>query len=100
MIYMERLSEIARRKERLIAASARERAMLAAELGAWQKPIGVIDRSMAGVRFLKAHPALALTGLAVVVILGRRSLLRWAGRGLLVWRGWRALQVLARGLSV
>jgi hypothetical protein len=64
MIYMERLSEIARRKERLIAASARERAMLAAELGAWQKPIGVIDRSMAGVRFLKAHPALALTGLA------------------------------------
>jgi hypothetical protein len=100
MIYTERLSEIARRKERLIAASARQRAVLAAELGAWQKPIEVIDRSIAGMRFMKAHPALMLTGLMVVAVLGRRSLLRWAGRGLLVWRGWRALQVLARGLSV
>jgi hypothetical protein len=100
MIYTERLSEIARRKERLIAASARQLAGLAAELGAWQKPFEVIDRSIAGMRFMKAHPALMLTGLMVVAVLGRRSLLRWAGRGLLVWRGWRALQVLARGLSV
>lgn len=99
MIYTERLIEIARRKESLIAASARARAGLAAEFRAWQRPIDVIDHGIAAGRFLKAHPvAVGLTAV-VVAVLGRRSLLRWAGRGLVVWRSWRALQTLARSLN-
>lgn len=99
MIYGERLTEIARRKEGLIARAARERAVIAAEFGAWHKPIDVLDRGIAAARFLKAHPVLVAAALAVAAVLGRRSLLRWVGRGLVVWRGWRALQVWTRSLS-
>jgi hypothetical protein len=99
MIYTDRLIEVARRKESLIAASARQRAMLAAELRAWQKPIGMIDRGIAATRFLKAHPALVAAGVMVAGVLGRRSLLRWVGRGVVVWRSWRALQTVVRRLN-
>jgi len=99
MIYTERLTEIGRRKQSLIAASARQRAMLAAELRAWQKPIGMIDRGIAAARFLKAHPALVAAAVVVAGVLGRRGLLRWAGRGVVVWRSWRALQTVVRSLS-
>jgi hypothetical protein len=99
MIYTDRLIEVARRKESLIAASARQRAMLAAELRAWQKPIGMIDRGIAATRFLKAHPALVAAGVVVAGVLGRRSLLRWVGRGVVVWRSWRALQTVVRRLN-
>jgi hypothetical protein len=35
----------------------------------------------------------------VLAVLGRRQLLRWTGRALMVWRGWRTLQTFLRRLS-
>ena len=99
MIYTERLNEIARRREGLIATSARERAALAAEFDDWQKPIDAIDHGVAAVRFLKAHPILVTGAIVIVAALGRRHLVRWAGRGLIVWRTWRALQQLMPALN-
>lgn len=99
MIYTERLTEIARRKESLVAKSGRERAALAAGFGVWQKPIDVIERGVAAARFLRSHPLLVAAAIVVVAVLGRRKLLRWAGRGLVAWRAWRTLQGLVSELN-
>lgn len=100
MIYTARLTEIARRKERIVASIGREREMISAEFRAWQKPLEVLDRGIAATRFLRAHPVLVAAAIALAAILGRHSLLRWAGRGLVVWRSWRALQTWVRALNV
>ena len=99
MIYTERLTEIARRKESLVAKSGRERAALASEFGVWQKPIAVIEQGLAAARFLKSHPLLVAAAVVVVAALGRRKLPRWAGRALMVWRAWGALQDLVPELK-
>lgn len=92
MIYTERLIELARRKERLIASADQQRAALEDEFRVWRKPIGLLDRGIAAAVFLRAHPALTAAAIAAAAVLGRRNLLRWVGRGLVVWRSWRALR--------
>jgi hypothetical protein len=91
-MYTERLTEIARRKESLVAKSGRERAALVSEFGVWQKPVDVIEQGLAAARFLKSHPLLVVAAMVVVAALGRRKLLRWAGQGLVAWRAWRTLR--------
>lgn len=99
MIYTERLNGLARKKAHLIADCARQRSALADGLSAWQAPIRAIDRGIAATRFLQAHPVAVAAVLGIVAVLGRRRLVRWAGRGLLVWRGWQTAQTLLRSLS-
>lgn len=99
MIYAERLADVVHRKERLVARAAEQRDRLADDLRAWQRPIEMVERGIAATRFLRAHPALVALALVVVAVLGRRRLLRWLGRGLVVWRSWRAMQGWVRLLS-
>ncbi|MBI4195022.1 MAG: hypothetical protein HY526_08090 [Betaproteobacteria bacterium] len=84
--------EFARRKERLIARAARQRLVIGDAVGHWRKPIAVIDRGIAFARFLRSHPLLVAAGIAVAAALGRGRFMRWAGRGLFVWRAWRSLE--------
>jgi hypothetical protein len=99
MIYTKYMTEIARRKENLVAKSVSQRAALVAEFGGWQKPIDVIDHGIAAARFLKSHPLPVATAMVVVAVLGRRKLLRWAGQGLVVWRAWRTVRELVAELN-
>jgi len=93
----DRLIEIARRKERLIARGESQRAAIGASFRQLQGPIGVIDRGLAVVRYLRAHPALVGVAVAAVVVLRGRGLLSMASRGLAVWRTWRALSAWSAG---
>ena len=99
MNYAGRLEALAHRKAALSERIARERDGLAVQIIAWQRPIDIVNRGIGAARFLKAHPALVAAAIGAAAVLGRRSLLRWAGRGLLVWRTWRALRVWMRALS-
>lgn len=99
MIYRERLIELAQRKERLIGTCARQRDQLAAQLSAWQAPLAVIDRGVSAARFLRSHPVAVAAAIIGAAVLGRRRLLRWAGRGVLMWRGWRTVRMLLGALS-
>jgi hypothetical protein len=92
MSITERLIELARRKERLVARAAVQRAEIAAAFHRWQGPIGIADRALAAGRFLRAHPVLLVVALAVAAVLGRRRLLGLASRGFAVWRLLRALR--------
>jgi hypothetical protein len=99
MMFPERLGELAQKRAELIVRCARQRRTLADELEILQTPAAALYRAMAATRFLRAHPlAVAVVG-GVLAVLGRRRLLRWTGRALMVWRGWRTLQTLLRRLS-
>lgn len=86
----DRLIELARRKERLIARAAQQRADLAIAGSRWRKPFAIADRGIAVVAYLRAHPLVLALAVAGVAAAGWRNLPRWIGRGFFVWRAWRA----------
>ncbi len=92
----DELIEIARRKERLIARAERQRVAIAVSCLPWRKPFAAADRVMACARFLKENPLVLGIAVTVAAIIGRRSLLRWTGRGFFVWRAWRSLDAWGR----
>ena len=88
---MDDLNEIARRKERLIAACAAQRGAIAGAFHDLRQPIAVVERALAVTRFLRAHPIVVALVVAGLVVFRRRSLLGLVTRGLAVWRTWRAV---------
>jgi hypothetical protein len=86
----DHLIEFARRKERLIGRAEQQRTVIAAACLQWREPFGIADRGLAIARYLKAHPIVIVVVVSVVAVVGRRNLLRWAGRGWIVWRFWRS----------
>jgi hypothetical protein len=91
----DRLIEVARHKERLIARAEVQREAIAAGFRGLEAPASVIDRGLEVVRFLKAHPVVVAAGVAVIVALRRRSIMSIASTGLAAWRVWRTLATWA-----
>jgi len=87
----DRLIDIARRKERLIARAEAQRAAIRADFRQLQGPIAVVDRGLEIARFLLAHPLLIAAIVGAVTVFRRRGLLSLAGRALSAWRLWRSL---------
>lgn len=94
MKHSARLVDVAARKARLVDQCARQRDELAAALHAWHGPLAVLDRSVSATRVLSAHPVLIVAAVIATVFLGRRHLVRWAGRGLLLWKTWNTVRGL------
>ena len=84
-----RLAEIRLRRERLIAKAAAQREEVALLLDSWRPLLVVADRAAAAVQYVRAHPATLAVVVIVVAALSPRRALRWAGRGLALWRGYR-----------
>ncbi|MDP2240829.1 MAG: YqjK family protein [Burkholderiales bacterium] len=95
-MFTDSLIELARRKERLIARSGQQRIVISVACLQLQKPLSVVDRGIAIVSYLKAHPLVLAAGVVAAAIIGRRNLPRLIGRGFFVWRAWRAAGVLMR----
>ena len=83
---------LALRKERLLARIEVQRAQLAMYGAHLEKPFAAVDKAIQVGRFIKARPW--ITGVAVVsiMLLKRRNLLGWVGRGWTLWRAWRFAQ--------
>lgn len=95
----DRLVEIARRKEQLIARAEAQRAAIAETVRHLRGPIGIVDRGLEVARFLHAHPMLVTAAVAVLVVFRRRGLLSLAGRALTAWRLWRSVSTWLAGRS-
>ena len=89
--------ELARRKERLIARIAAQRASLAAACRDLHGPIAVIDRTVAAVHFLRAHPLFVVALFVGVIVLRRRRIVGLLKGGVTAWRIWRSLAPWAGG---
>lgn len=89
----DRLEEIARRREQLRARAAAQRAAIAGTLHEWRKPLGVADRVLRVVSFLRVHPLLFAAAVAALVAFPRGTLVSLVGRGIAVWRLWQTVAV-------
>ena len=92
--------ELARRKERLVASVAAQRASLAARFRDLERPIAMVDRAVAATRFLREHPLLVGAVVAGVVAFRRRSLAGLITRGFAAWRFWRSLDTWSGRLGL
>ena len=83
---------IALRKERLLTRIDTQRSQLASYGVHLEKPFALADKAIQAGRYVKQRPWIAAVAALAVVVLGRRNLWRWGGRGWAVWRGWRFAQ--------
>jgi hypothetical protein len=95
----ERAIAVALRKERLLARCEGQRAAMAESYRRWQAPARIIDRGWAAAQFLRTHPAVLAVGVAAALVMGRRNVFTWVGRGLVAWRAWRSLAGWLRRFS-
>ena len=84
------MATLERRRELLTALCAAQRDELAYFVRRFEKPISIADRGIAVVRYFRSRP-LAVGALAALLAASRgRGLMKWAQRGVFVWRAWRA----------
>jgi len=96
---MSAVSELREKRARLVARAAAERAQLAVQLQAWRAPLSLLDRAVAGARYLRRHPQWIVAAAVILAILRPRRAFIWARRGFLVWRTWRWLFLATRKLG-
>lgn len=87
----DRQLEIRLRRERLIARAAAQRESVAHDLDALAPAIRVVDRGIAGVAWLRAHPGVLLAGAGVMLVLRPGRTLRWSLRIFSAWQAYRRL---------
>jgi hypothetical protein len=98
----DRLIEIARRREELIARAGAQRASVAGIFDELEAPAAIADRALGVVRFLRLHPvstAVAVAAAAVVLRRQGQEVLSLAGRAVAVWRLWRTVSEWSSRLS-
>lgn len=88
--------DLAVERGRLLERISSQRQLLTQQLQPLGEAMGTADRVVAGARrcgdYLKRHPELVATGVAVLVILRPSRVWRWSSRALLAWRTWRMLR--------
>ena len=77
---------LAHKRAMLVAQIGAERAALAQQGAALRPAARMIDKVVAGVRYLKSHPAVLLLPIAILVLWRPRRLLAFAASGLGLWR--------------
>jgi hypothetical protein len=86
-----RLAAIQIKRARLIERAARERADIADSMQSWSRPLGLVDRVLAGVNFVLARPPLLAAAAISLVLLRPGRAWKWARRAYSLWRGYRWL---------
>ncbi len=90
------LAELAQERARLTERIQAQRANLARELAPLQRvsQAGNTLSALLGeaIAYVRARPVATAVMLGGLVLVKPRGAWRWAKRGFLVWRGWRAVQ--------
>jgi hypothetical protein len=84
--------DILLKRERLLVQCAVQRDELAALTREFQGPLQVGDRAVAAARYLREHPLVLGAVVAMLAVVQRRGLWKWASRGFMAWRAWRTLK--------
>ncbi len=80
---------LALRKERLLQRIEAQRGQLAACVEPLEKPFALADKLVQAGHVVRQQPWIAGVAIFVLVVLRRRHVWRWVGRGWALWRGWR-----------
>lgn len=87
----EREEQLALRRESLRARSAVQRHHLGNTTAEIEEHLGGLDRGIGMVRSVVSNPVLIAAAISLVVLIGPRRLLGWAGRGALLWSAARRM---------
>jgi len=82
----EKAAALMHKRAALIAQIGAERAALAQQGAALRPAALMIDKVVAGIRYLKSHPAVLLLPIAILALWRPRRLLGFAASGLGLWR--------------
>jgi hypothetical protein len=92
----ERESQLAHRREALRARCAVQRRHLAGTAVEIEEHLGGLDRGIGMMRSVVRNPLLIAGAISVLVLVGPGRIVRWAGRGALLWSAARRLLGIAR----
>jgi hypothetical protein len=96
---MNRVGEIRAERARLLARAAGERERVLVQLRAWEAPLALVDRSVAGARYVHRHPQWLIAAAIVFAVLRPRRALAWVRNGLIAWRAFQWVSAWPRGLK-
>lgn len=85
----EQRAALAARKAVLLERITLQRGEIAAIGEHLKKPFALADKLVQAGHYVQGRPWIAGVAVALTVVLARRNLFRWVGRGWTLWRGWR-----------
>ena len=81
----ERTLKLEQRRRALRSHCAAQRSHLAANVRHIESKLGGLDRGIDAVRRFAARPLLIAGGIALLTMIGPRRMVRWAGRGAMLF---------------
>jgi hypothetical protein len=88
-----KLHNLAKRREFLIAEAAAQRLLLAQHIEDWRAPLVLADRGLAALSYIKNHPvSVASAGIGLFTAAGSSRVGKWFQRGWLAWQIVRKLR--------
>ncbi len=99
MNYREQMAEIMRQRERLLVRCEAQRVEISALVSRWEKPLALADRAIAAVGYLREHPVVLGSLVALLAVIQRRGWWLWARRGYLLWRSYVAFRDSDAGIA-
>lgn len=96
---MNRVGEIRAERARLLARAALERERVLVQLRAWEAPLALVDKSVAGARYVHRHPQWLIAAAIVFAVLRPRRALAWVRNGLIAWRALQWVSARPGGLK-
>jgi hypothetical protein len=82
----DKLTQLAERRERLVAQAAAQRMALAQNIEPWRIPLARIDQGLAAMRVIKRHPAWIVGSVVLFAVLRPVRVVKWLRRGWVVWQ--------------
>ena len=76
----------------LRARIAAQRKDLTQHIAPLEAALGGADKALAGVDWLKHHPAAVAAAVVVLVVASPKRAWRWTKRGIIVWRGYQTVR--------
>jgi len=96
---MSRLTDIVRKREYLAARAEEQRRAIGDAFAASRGPLSLADRGFAWANWARQHPVVIAVATAALVAARPRLGLRWAVRGLTLWRTGRFVLDIVRTLA-
>jgi hypothetical protein len=87
----KKLTQLAERRQKLVAQAAAQRTVLAINMEPWHARLALADRWVAALRYIRRHPALMLGAALALAALRPRRVGKWLQRGLVAWQVSRRL---------
>lgn len=87
---MNKIEDLARRRELLVMKAETQRRNVAAVFYQWRKPLGVFTQGLGIISYIKSRPLLSIGLTSIFLLIGPKVKLVTWGRKL--WVGWQVYQ--------